>query len=393
MQIDPRLRAWATARQAEILDALDEHGSTRKAAAALGMHHANIDRVLAAVRVKASAQGYSPDHDLTHPVAPGYVARGHSTLYAPNKKTGETEVRAQWVKTRADDAVRAAQIEAGFAAAAEVIPRLAPIAAPEFVNAQLLNLYTVTDYHLGMSAWAAEGGDDWDLAIAECLLGSAFGQMISGAPPARKAVINIQGDFLHTDGKTPVTPLHRHVLDASGRYAEMVAAAVRVLRRVVDMALGRHEEVEVLFAEGNHDLEGSMWLRVMFAALYEREQRLTVNASELPFYVVQHGQTMLGIHHGHLVKNDALPLLFAAQFPKTWGDTTRRYGHAGHRHHRETKEHSGMVVEQHPTLSARDAYAARGGWIAERAAYCITYHDQFGEVGRNMVKPEMLSPT
>lgn len=99
---------------------------------------------------------------------------------------------------------------------------------------------------------------------------------------------------------------------------------------------------------------------------------------------------MIGIHHGHKVKNESLPLLFAAQFPQQWGRTTRREIHCGHRHHRDEKEYNGVTVVQHPTLAARDAYAARGGWIADRAAWAITYHKRFGAVGRVMITTEML---
>jgi hypothetical protein len=49
-----------------------------------------------------------------------------------------------------------------------------------------------------------------------------------------------------------------------------------------------------------------------------------------------------------------------------------------------------MTVTQHPTLAARDAYAGRGGWFAERAATAITYHDRFGQVAEQTVCPEML---
>lgn len=49
-----------------------------------------------------------------------------------------------------------------------------------------------------------------------------------------------------------------------------------------------------------------------------------------------------------------------------------------------------MIVFQHPTLAARDAYAARGGWHALRSATAVTYHRKFGEVGRNSANPEML---
>ena len=42
------------------------------------------------------------------------------------------------------------------------------------------------------------------------------------------------------------------------------------------------------------------------------------------------------------------------------------------------------------TIAARDAYAARGGWLSERQAAAITYHDEFGEVARTIITPEML---
>lgn len=49
------LRRWATPRQAELLDALEQHGSARAAAAVLGIHHSNFGRV------KTSAAGsYRP---------------------------------------------------------------------------------------------------------------------------------------------------------------------------------------------------------------------------------------------------------------------------------------------------------------------------------------------
>lgn len=170
----------------------------------------------------------------------------------------------------------------------------------------------------------------------------------------------------------------------------MVEAGVRVLRRIVSMALERHEEVIVLMAEGNHDESSSVWLRVMFRALFENEPRVIVEDSPLPYYAYKHGEVMLAFHHGHKKKIDALPALFAAEFRKMWGETTMAYGHSGHWHHEVVKEFSGIKWQQHPTLAARDAYAARGGYHAERAAYAITYHAKFGQVGTLTVKPEMF---
>jgi hypothetical protein len=160
---------------------------------------------------------------------------------------------------------------------------------------------------------------------------------------------------------------------------------------MVAMALAKHETVHLVIAEGNHDEESAGWLADLFAVHYEQDDRITVNNASLPFYVVEWGQTMIGIHHGHKVKNESLPLLFAAQYAAIWGRTIRREIHCGHRHHRDEKEYNGVTVIQHPTLSARDAYAARGGWIADRAAWSVTYHKLFGAVGRVMVTPEMCA--
>ncbi|MDE2102715.1 MAG: winged helix-turn-helix domain-containing protein, partial [Patescibacteria group bacterium] len=270
------------------------------------------------------------------------------------------------------------------------IPREKPIPAPKHTAEKLCNVYTLTDCHVGALAWHREGGQDWDLQIAEKTLVGCFAQMVESAPSARIGFVNQLGDFLHSDGIMPVTPTSGHVLDQDGRFSKVVQVAVRVLRQVVGMALAKHEKVVVLLAEGNHDISSSIWLRTMFKALYENEPRIEVIDSVLPYYVYEHGKTMLGFHHGHLKKNDGLPLLFASQFPKVWGVTEKRYCHVGHRHHVEEKEHSGITVIQHPTLAARDAYAARGGWLNERQVTAITYHADFGQVARVTVTPEML---
>lgn len=184
--------------------------------------------------------------------------------------------------------------------------------------------------------------------------------------------------------------MHKHLLDADSRFRKVVEVAVRLLRRIVDMALASHDEVILIVAEGNHDLASSVWLQTMFTALYENDKRIKINQSALPYYVHQHGAVMLGFHHGHMKKNEGLPLHFAACYPLIWGATTKRYVHVGHRHHVEEKEHAGVKVVQHSTLAAKDAYAARGGWSSERQMLAITYHSDFGEVARSTVTPEML---
>ena len=383
--IDPELYKYCTPRQREMLEAIDRLGSAKAASIELGINIGGASDAYLAVKKKAALMGYAPENDFTRPVPQGYVTKGVSTYYNSEGKPSGQWVKASLTHEALIDAMR--ETVKGFK---DEIPPAVSVVAPAQSEEQLCNLYTFTDYHLGMLAWHKEGGADWDIATAEKTILAALAQMVNQSPQAHTAVLNIQGDFLHTDGKTPVTPASKHVLDADSRFPKIRRAAIRIIRSLMAVCLQRHQEVYLIIAEGNHDEESAGWLADLFAVHYEEEPRVTVNDSVLPFYVFEWGNTMLGVHHGHKVKNESLPLLFAAQFPQQWGRTTRREIHCGHRHHRDEKEYNGVTVVQHPTLAARDAYAARGGWIADRAAWAITYHKDYGAVGRVMVTTEML---
>lgn len=382
----------------QTLDLLERFGGNISAAAReIGIHRATMQhriRVAARRGIGTSTQaietahGWNPEFDLTKTVPAPLILRGTSTLYGD-----DGALKLQWVKTKLDDARFEQALRAAVFALAADIPRATPTAPPAHTVASLCNLYTLTDCHIGMRAWAKETGNDWDLKIAEDELTGAFDYLVESSPAAALGIVNQLGDFLHFDSLSPVTPTSGHLLDADSRYSKVVEVATRVLRYVVDKALTRHDRVVVLIAEGNHDMASSVWLRHLFGLLYENEPRAQIIDSELPYYLHVHGKTMLAFHHGHLKKLDQLPLLFAAQFPAEWGATTKRYCHTGHMHHEHEKEYSGMKVRQHATLAARDAYAARGGWIAERQITGITYHIEHGQVATHTVVPEMLEKT
>lgn len=384
--IDPRLAEWATPQQLKYLHAVNEHGSGSKAGKALGVSKQSVNDSLQRLKQHAVRQGYSPVHDMTRPVPDGFGVARISTNYDEHG-----QVKQQWVIGTPDKGRQEEIFRASMDAMMAELPRVARTKAPKHTDANLVNVYTLTDSHVGMLAWEKENLDgNWDLAIAERVLTGCFEHMVQSSLKAKVGIVAQLGDWLHSDGLAAVTPTSGHLLEQDGRFPKVVRAAIRILRRMVDFALLHHDIVVVLMAEGNHDLASSVWLRAMFQALYENEPRVQVIDSELPYYVYQHGQTMLAWHHGHLKKNDQLPILFASQFPAMWGSTSKRYAHCGHRHHVEEKEHSGMKVIQHSTLAQRDAYASRGGWMSERECTAITYHNQWGQVARNTITPEML---
>lgn len=390
MIIDAKLLDFANDNEATYLRASMQSESYTAAGEMLGVHRSTVQRAVDRVMDRAALRGYAPESNMTKAVPPPFVIKRISTNYKGPAE--DNDVTQQWVVSKPDDARRYELIRQAFESLALDLPRLKPrlYAGGGLLNVDLINVYTLTDCHVGMQAWGKETGDDWDLEIAESTLVGCFQEMMNGAAAAETCVIAQLGDFLHYDGLTAITPSHGHHLDADGRFSKMVQVAIRILRRVIELALTKHKKVHVVMAEGNHDLASSVWLRHLFSALYENEPRVELVDRELPYYALQFGKVMLAWSHGHLAKKEKLPLLFADMYDEMWGATKKRYVHCGHMHHEDIKMHTGMTVHQHPTLSARDAYAARGGWAAMRQVTGLTYHRTFGQVASNTVSPEML---
>jgi hypothetical protein len=381
------LRGYGTERQQEILEEVIKYGSNNKAAKATGFHRRTIDQGINGLIKNAAMQGYSPAHDMVHTVPDGFKVKGVSTYYDEDGKP-----RGQWVKSTADDARREIIWRETIDALKEEIPRLKPITEFMHGNDALCNTYVITDFHLGMLAWSEETkGDDWDVDIAEKLLIKWFEQAIAQSPNAKQAVFAQMSDFLHFDGMDAVTPASKHLLDVDTRFSKLVRVAIRVLRKVIDMLLVKHESVHVLMLDANHDPVSQIWLREWFSVLYENEPRITIDTSPNPYNAYEFGKVALFFHHGHKKKVSEISKVFVGMFREMFGRTLYAYAHTGHLHSIDVKEDQLMIVEQHRTLSPNDAYAARGGWLSGRDAKCITYHRQYGEVSRITINSNMLA--
>jgi hypothetical protein len=385
--IDPKLLEYApTERMREILQAVLDTGSKTAAAKKLNCDRQHIKRAVKRVEEIAGKHGYSPQHKVNHPLPHHLMLKGTSVLV--DERSGETVM--QWYKSGLDQGALHQLMVAAANAITETLPPEPVVQPPRQTLSDLLSVYVLTDYHLGMLAWGVEAGDDWDVQIAEQAIYDWAQKALTLVPRSQRAVLAQLGDFLHYDTLDSLTPTNRHSLDADSRYPKMVEVTVRALRRVVRLLLSHHEEVVILMAEGNHDPVSSVWLRELFTALYENEPRVTVEKSPLPYYCVEHGLTSVFFHHGHIRKPKEISEIFAAEFRDVLGRTQFSYAHMGHHHHTQVHETRLMVVEQHQTLAARDAHGARGGWHSQRAAQVVTYSRQHGEISRIRVPFSMI---
>ena len=373
-----------TERQAEIVNLFEQGLNQTDIGRQLGITRETVKSTLKTIRTRAAKQGYAPGHDMVHTVPDGFKVKGVSTYY-----NDEGKPVGQWVKSQSDEKRQIEIMLERLDAAMDSIPRFAPTPTPEQTDENLLSLLTITDFHLGMYAWEAETGDAWDVDIARQVFLDSVHKMIQGSPKSEVGILCQLGDFLHWDGMLAITPTSSHILDADTRYGKLVELAMTVMSQAVGMMLEHFGKVVVVSAEGNHDISGSIWLRKYIKHVFGDDERVEVIDNEFPFYGYLWGETMLGFHHGHKVKLANLHKLFASEprFRKMWGSATQTYIHVGHYHHEKVIEDGGAIAEQHPTLSGRDAYASRGGWVSRRGAKVITYHKTDGEVARITVRP------
>jgi len=311
---------------------------------------------------------------------------GTSTL-----EDSEGNIKLKWVKRNQDKEELLKALKSVVEALKEEIEPTTPIKYKSALNnANICNQYTLTDYHLGMMAWGEESGDDWDLKIAEKTLINFFSTAIQQSPNAETAIFAQIGDFLHWDGLDAVTPANKHVLDADTRFTKLVRVAIRVIRNIITMLLEKYKKVTVIMAEGNHDPASSVWLREMLASFYDNEPRLFIDTNPDPYYCVTFGKNCLFYHHGHKKAINNIDSVFVSKYKKEFGKSEYVYGHTGHLHHTKMLESNLMTLEQHRTLAAKDAYASRGGYNSGRDAKVITYHKNFGEVGRQTININMI---
>ena len=384
--MDHLLEFCNTEHQRHIVELTCQGLTKRQIADRLGIAERKVFKHLAAVKARAAQVGIAPDADLDYRTPVGFNVKGTSTLI--NKATGESML--QWVKTDANKDAQEELMREAIQAMVEELPKVKKKKEVKYSNEDLIAVYPLGDAHIGMRAWAAECGQDWDLNIAESAFINVFDRIVKTAPSCGQSVIVNLGDWFHADNVSGVTERSGHHLDLDGRYAKMISVGVKILRRMIESALEIHGQVRVINAIGNHDDTGAMFLSVALSHIYENEPRVSIDTSPAPFHYIRHGKVLVGVHHGHTCKSDKLPLVMATDKANDWGETEFRYWLTGHIHHDTVKEYSGCKVESFRTIAAKDAYATWGGYRAGQDSKCLVMHKDYGEVERHTVNITMV---
>lgn len=321
--------------------------------------------------------------DLTDSIQPQLAINGRSTLSRLDPETGEKTPILVWDKEgkgRQTEAILRALVDD---LAEEVRGKACAMPAPDWVDDEHCNIVPFGDPHVGLYAWSREAGDDFDLDIAERLMLGSVDHLVARAMPAAEAWLVNLGDFFHADDGTNATPTNKHALDVDSRWPKIQQAGARIMRRIIERLLERHNRVVVKNVRGNHDPHSGYAMALILSAYYENEPRVEIDLEPGAFWYRSFGNTLIGVCHGHTVKKFGdLPGIMATDRPREWGAARHRRWMVGHHHHSRIEEFRGCVVEVFRTLAPADAWAQAGGYRSDRSLDLITIHKDKGERAR-----------
>src|SRR3546814_14366845 len=104
-----------------------------------------------------------------------------------------------------------------------------------------------------MRAWAAETGENFDLATAERLTFAAVDRISARTPSSHTALLLNLGDYFHADNGTNRTPRSGTNPDVDGSSRQIAETGVRSLIRSIERLLEQHQRAIVRIDLGNHD--------------------------------------------------------------------------------------------------------------------------------------------
>jgi hypothetical protein len=376
--VDPELKTFGSEYQAKIVDAINEHGSMRAAARALGLSQGAMSTSLSRLKRVAAVRGYSPDHDYTRPVPSTHVAKGVSTYYDAGGKPTQ-----QWVKSNLREEVYQQLVKEAIVEFVAEQPKLDTPPAPRDYSTDLIPWIQIGDAHIGMLAHAAEVGENFDVKIGERELCGAISQLLDEMPACERMVLNDLGDFTHYENFTATTEASGHALDYDSRFPKMIKAYARIMRFLIDKCLTKCQTLDVIINQGNHSRTNDIWAAVMLRHIYEGNPRVNVLDNDSVFIGYRMGNTLVMVHHSDKCKPARLPAVMTADFRKDFGETEFHYIDIGHVHHSSVSQDiNGIVVESWNHLAASDKWAHEAGYRSSKSITVVLRSKTYGEVGR-----------
>lgn len=256
-------------------------------------------------------------------------------------------------------------------------PEYQPLSGEIYINRTFtddsVGILSIQDLHFGK-----EHNDDivenFKLAIKDLVHRAYMSHRLN------KIIYVIGGDLLNMDTfngtTTSGTPIH-NVKWAQDAYKEAFDAlywSVCYLKQFC-------ENLHVVYVPGNHDRLSSYHLAHALSKCFDKEDYsvyFDVEYSERK--VVVYGHNFFAFEHGDVNKKNT-PLIYATEFPLSWGRTTYRTCYTGHFHSKKTTEYvsenetNGFAVKHLPSLCSTDYWHYHNKYTGSKRQAVMEVHD------------------
>src|SRR5690606_5352658 len=132
---------------------------------------------------------------------------------------------------------------------------------------------------------------------------------------------------------------------------------------------------------------------------WSNEPRISIDTSPTANLKHRFGNVLIGLTHGDRLRGrfgkksmgaQDLLAVMANDWAKDWGECEHRYGFQGHVHSSNRIEATGGILESVQTLASTDAWHAAQIYRSGKSVTRITFHRQYGEIGRGRVPVSMV---
>ena len=257
-------------------------------------------------------------------------------------------------------------------------------------NTKTSVLLNLSDLHVGKLAWDKETGSDYDVDLAKQVFLEALNNLANQSIRCfnvEEFVLNIGGDFLHTNGSNNSTANGTIMNDVDSRYQKIFTKGLEILTTAIDFLSSFEDvKVKVFIVQGNHDLATSFYLGESLKAFYRKDKNVEIlNDPHIRKYH-KYGVSTYMLTHGDC-KDDGLPLTFATEKPDYFANSIYRYIFLGHLHKSSRKvyltenEVNGVVSRRLNSLSPTDAWHNANNYVgAKRMANALVFDKQNGQI-------------
>jgi len=214
---------------------------------------------------------------------------------------------------------------------------------------------TLPDLHAGLYAWHKETGSNYDIHITRERFMKCLNDILERCKERKfeKIIFATLGDVLHVDNDQQTT--------GRGTFQQVDGRITKVFDITLDMLidatilLGNFAPLEVIYVSGNHDrLLGYTLVKALEKA-FRNDDNITFDITPNPRKFQRNENVLIGWLHGDCNKNHITEWI-QTEARQDFGKSKFVEIHAGHFHHQQVIEKSGMIVRYLPTICASSAW-------------------------------------